>query len=405
MKLKVLLFFFVLSSFLISPSIAQEATHWRGPSADGIYPETGLLKQWPAGEPEILWSFDELGQGHSSPVASGNHIYITGMIDNAGYLFKFTKSGELVYKKEYGPEFTASYYGPRGSPVIVGDKIYLVSAYGTLYCIFERLGSPIWTVDMVSKYGGSVITWGYNETPVIDEDVVYCTPGGKKNSVIALNRHDGSLIWSCEGEKELSAYCTPLLFTHNGRKILTTHTSSHLLGIDAKTGELLWTQSQPNKYSVHANTPLYSDGGLFYFSGYGQGSGKLQLNQDGTQVTKAWENNSMDSRMGGAVVVNGYIYGSGDFKREWKCIDWKTGKNTWESSELAKGAVIYADGMLYCYTEKGELAILKANPEKFEMKGNTKVTMGSEQHWAHPMISDGVLYVRHGKALIAYNIK
>jgi len=393
------------SLILSSPGIAQEPTRWRGPEANGIYPGTGLLKTWPAAGPDIIWSYAQLGQGHSSAVASGEFIYSSGMIDGTGYLFKLKLNGELVYKKQYGPEFTQSFYGTRGTPVITVGKIYLLSGYGVLYCLKESDGSLVWKQDLVSKFGGDTITWGYNETPVVDGDKIYCTPGGEKNSVIALNRNTGSLIWSCPGKKELSAYCTPLLFVHNGRKILATHTTSHLLGIDAQTGLLLWSHPQANQWSVHANTPVYHEGGLFYFSGYGQGSGRLNLSPDGSKVSLAWENKTMDSRMGGAVVVDGYIYGSGDNSREWKCINWKTGENTYDSTNLAKGVVIYADDMLFCYSEKGELAMAKADPSKFEIAGKTKVTLGSEQHWAHPVIYRGVLYLRHGSALIAYKIK
>ncbi len=396
-----LVFFFLLSV----SSYAQEPTRWRGPGSNGNYDEKGLLKEWPVNGPVIAWSYDGIGQGHSSAVASNDFIYTSGMIENTGYLFKLKLTGEVIFKKAYGPEFFESYNGTRGTPVIMGDKIYLLSGLGTLYCLNEKDGSLVWNQDLIKSFGGEIITWGYNETPVVDGDKIYCTPGGNKNSVIALNRHTGKLIWSCPGKQELSAYCTPLLFVHNGRKILATHTKSNLLGIDAETGSLLWSHPQPNQWSVHANTPIYHDGGLFYFSGYGQGSGKLQLNQDGSKVTLSWENKSMDSRMGGAVLVDGYIYGSGDNKREWKCINLKTGENTYISTELAKGVVIYADGMLYCYSEKGELAMVKAEPAAFTVAGKTKVTLGTDQHWAHPMIYKGVLYLRHGNTLIAYKIK
>ena len=405
MKHRFSLITLVISFIVAFSSQAQEPTRWRGPLSNGVYLETGLLKVWPATGPEIAWSYDGLGQGHSSAAGSGDFIYTTGMIENTGYLFKFTLSGELVYKKEYGPEFVESFYGTRGTPVIVGDKIYLLSSFGVIICFNEKDGSIIWKEDLVSKYGGETITWGYNETPVVDGDKVYCTSGGSQNAVLALNRHTGSLIWSCPGKLELSAYCTPLLFVHNGRKILATHTAKHLLGIDAETGTLLWTHPQPNQWSVHANTPIYQDGGLFYFSGYGQGSGKLNLSQDGSKVSLAWENKTMDSRMGGAVLVNGYIYGSGDNKREWKAINWATGENSYISTEIAKGVVIYADGMLYCYSEKGELALVKADPASFGVVSEIKVTLGSEQHWAHPMIFKGILYLRHGNTLIAYKIK
>ena len=403
--MKKVIFSSLLGALIILSCTAQEPTHWRGPDLNGIYPESGLLDSWPASGPEIIWSFEELGQGHSSAVADNNNIYTAGMIDETGYLFKFDLSGKLLNKYAYGPEYIQSFYGTRGTPVIVGNVAYIVSGFGKLVCMDHSTGKTIWSKDMVKDFGGEVIRWGYNETPVVDGDKLYCTPGGKTDNVVALDRHSGEMIWSCKGKGELSAYCTPLLFEHNGRKILATHTASHLLGIDAETGKLLWSHSQPNKWSVHANTPIYSGGEILYFSGYGQGGGVLKLDQNGESVSEVWFSKDFDSRIGGAVLVDGYIYGSGDNSRTWKSVDWKTGKAKYESSEIAKGTLIFADGKLYCYSEKGELALVKADPEKFELAGNTKVTLGSEQHWAHPMISNGVLYIRHGKALVAYKIK
>jgi len=379
----------------------QEATAWRN-GTDGVYPSSGLLDAWPEGGPESIWSYEELGQGHSSPVVAGGFVYTTGMHEGIGYLYKFDLDGRLIYRKAYGPEFTESFYGPRGTPVIMGDLIYLISGYGHVMCMHEADAGKIWQVDMVNDLGGDTIRWGYNETPVIDGEIIYCTPGGK-NNVVALNRHTGEMIWSCKGKQELSAYCTPLLFNHNGRKILATHTESFLLGIDAKTGKLLWSQKHPNQWSVHANTPIYRDGGLFFFSGYGQGAGKLMLNEDGSSAELVWKS-PMDSRIGGAVYLDGYIYGSGDNNRAWRCIDWETGKDMYTSEELGKGVVIAADGKLYCYSERGNLGLVKVSPESFDLVSKFRVTKGSEQHWAHPVIHDGVLYVRHGKALIAYKI-
>ena len=403
--MKKVIFSSLLGAMIALSCTAQEPTRWRGPNLNGIYPESGLMDSWPASGPEIIWSFEELGQGHSSAAADNSNIYTAGMIDETGYLFKFDLTGRLLNKYAYGPEYTQSFYGTRGTPVIVGDLAYIVSGFGKLVCMDHSTGKTIWSKDMVKDFGGEVIKWGYNETPVVDGDKLYCTPGGKTDNVVALDRHSGELIWSCKGKGELSAYCTPLLFEHNGRKILATHTASHLLGIDAETGKLLWSHSQPNKWSVHANTPIYSGGELLYFSGYGQGGGVLKLDQNGESVSEVWFSKDFDSRIGGAVLVDGYIYGSGDNSRTWKAVDWKTGKAKYESSEIAKGTLIFADGKLYCYSEKGELALVKADPEKFELAGNTKVTLGSEQHWAHPMISNGVLYIRHGKALVAYKIK
>jgi len=382
----------------------QDPTSWRGPSRDGHYPETGLLKQWPAGGPEILWTFEDLGQGHSSAIVNQGFVYTTGMSNDMGYLFKFDLKGKLVYKKEYGPEYSTSYYGSRGTPTIVGDKIYLMSGLGKLYCLNNDSGGILWAKDLTKDFDGSVIQWGMNETPVIDGKVIYITPGGRKNNLVALNRHSGNLIWSSPGKGELTAYCTPLLFKHMGRKMLATHSESYLMGFDATTGKMLWSKNHPNQYSVHPNTPVYHDGGLFFLSGYGKGGGMLELSPDGNSFEQKWKQKNMDSRMGGAVQVDGYVYGSGD-SRLWCCYDWLTGEEMYTSQEIGNGVVIYADGMLYCYTQRGELALVSPDPSGFKVVSKTKVALGSEQHWAHPVIYDGVLYVRHGKALIAYKVK
>lgn len=400
MRTKLLAAFFL--TLFVYTSNGQEATSWRN-GTNGVYPATDLMDKWPADGPEIIWAYEQLGQGHSSPVVAGEYVYTTGMTDGTGYLFKFNMDGTLVYSKAYGPEYSESFYGPRGTPVIVDDKIYLMSGYGHLMCMNEADARLLWKLDMVNDLGGDTIRWGYNETPVVDGNVIYATPGGK-NSVVALNRNTGEVIWSCRGKNELSAYCTPTLFHHNGRKMLATHTESHLLGIDANTGDLLWAHKHPNKWSVHANTPIYHDGELFFFSGYGQGGGKLVLGEDGNSVQLAWET-PLDSRIGGAVLIDGYIYGSGDKNREWRCINWETGKDEWTNSDLGKGVTIAADDKLFCYSDRGELALVRATPVKFDLLSETRVTKGSEQHWAHPVIHEGVLYLRHGKALIAYKVK
>lgn len=383
---------------------SQDPTSWRGPTRDGIYPETGLMKEWPADGPEVLWSFEGLGKGHSSAIVDNGFVYVTGMINEQGYLFKFDLKGKLVYKKTYGPEFAESYVGTRGTPTIVGEKVYLMSGHGKLYCLDEGKGTILWSKDLFKDFDGKIIGWGMNETPVVDGDVVYITPGGKKYNLVALDRHSGKLIWSSPGKGELTAYSTPLLFEHNGRKMLATHYESHLVGFDASTGKMLWSQHQPNEYSVHPNTPVYRDGMLFYLSGYGRGGGMLKIAPDGNSASRVWTHKKMDSRMGGAVLVDGYIYGSGD-SRLWCCFDWKSGKEMYTSKDIGNGVVIYADGMLYCYSQRGELALVEPDPAGFKVVSKTKVLLGSEQHWAHPVIYGGVLYIRHGKALIAYKVK
>lgn len=398
------LLFLLLITCLTITLNAQEPTVWRGGN-DGVYNETGLLKQWPADGPGVLWAYEDLGEGHSSPVFANNQIYISTMVDGEGYIYVLSEDGKLKWKVNYGKEFSESYPGARSSVVVAGDLMYMYSGHGDLVCMDASNGAEKWRKNAFTDFDGANITWGVTETVVVDGDKVYFTPGGKKNNMVALNRFSGDLIWSSGGKGELSAYCTPRLVELPARKLLVTHTADHIIGIDAENGTLLWDYPHTNRWNVHANTPIFYDGDLFCFSGYGQGGVMLDLSEDGSSIKEVWSKSELDSRIGGMVVIDGYLYGSGDNAREWRCVNWKTGEEKYTSKEIAKGAVIAADGMLYCYSERGELALVQATPNAFEMVSETRVTKGAAQHWAHPVIHDGKLFVHHGNALIAYKIK
>ena len=384
---------------------AQEPTTWRGPGSSGNYSETGLLKSWPAMGPEIIWHFDELGDGFSSPVFANGKIYVSAAVNNVGYIYALSLDGKLIWKATYGEEWVENYPGARATPSVIGDMLYIYSGNGVLTCMNANNGNMFWKKDVLKDLDGRNIVWGVTETLVVDGDKIFVTAGGPVNNVVAINRLNGQLIWSSKGAGEKSAYCTPLLVKLPSRKLLVTHTEKHIIGLDAETGVMLWSYEHTNQYAVHANTPVFYQNSLFCFSGYGQGGVKLDLNGDGSQVTKAWFSQKVDCHIGGAVVVDGYIYGCGDNTRDWQCTDWKTGEQKYASQAIAKGNIITADGMLFCYSEKGELALVQATPQGFNITGKAKVQSGSGQHWAHLVINNGQLFVRHGKSLIVYKLK
>ncbi|MGF7138287.1 PQQ-binding-like beta-propeller repeat protein [Roseimarinus sediminis] len=385
-------------------AFAQEQTAWRGGS-DGVYQAENLKRTWNEGEPVIDWVYEDLGQGHSSPVFALGHIFLSSMIDSTGYITILNNEGKEVKRYPYGVEFFESFPGARSTPVIVGDWLYMYSGKGVIYAFDAMTGTLRWEKPILEETDGENIKWGVTETLLVDGDVIYSSPGGKTNNVVALNRKTGEMIWSSPGVGDLSAYCTPLVVNMNNRKLLVTMMASHIIGLDAASGELLWNYEQPNQWSVHANTPVYADGILACTSGYGKGTVGLKLSDDGAKAEKAWFNSDFDSRMGGVVYLDGHLYGSGDKNREWRCINMKTGEARWESTEVGKGVVIAADNLLFLYSERGELALAEVSSEAFRLKGQTKVTHGSAQHWAHPVIFNNKLYLRHGNALISYIIK
>jgi outer membrane protein assembly factor BamB len=401
MKNSIFLFLAVLlTAFEIN---AQETTIWRGPN-QGIYDEAGLLEKWPDAGPQVLFTYENLGVGYAAPALANGKIYVSGMEGSTGYIYCLSNEGTLLWKSSYGQEFDASYPGSRATPVIDGEKLYMLSGMGALACMNSETGRMIWKKNIVDEFGGIVIKWGFNETMVVHDDKLICTPGGTKHNVIALNKENGELVWTSKGKGEKSAYCTPILVDLASRTLLVTHTSDHVLGIDADTGSLLWHFAHTNRWSVHPNTPIHHDGMLFVFSGYGKGGTMLKLSEDGSSVSKVWAGDDMDSRMGAAVLLDGILYGSGDNNRDWQAIDWQTGKVLYKTKEIGNGVIIAANGFLYWYSQRGELALVKPEKSSFDIISETKLTTGSGQHWAHPVIERGVLYIRRGSALNAYKI-
>jgi len=397
----------LLSIIVFSASYLSSQLHnnWRGPARDGQYPDKGLLKQWPEGGPTLLWVYENLGIGFSSPVIVNGKIYVTGMEEDTGYIYILSDKGVLEKKYPYGKEDKGQFPGTRSTPTIIGNLMYLAAAQGELLCMNLNNGQKLWSKGLFSDFDGANITWGFTENMIVDGDIIYVSPGGKKNNIVALNRMNGNVVWSNAGKEGLSAYGSPLIINHHGRKILVAMMAKDVVALDASTGKLLWSFPYANRYSVHPNTPIYKDGDLYFFSGYGLGGFKFRLSIDGNSYTQIWENKLLDNQLGGVVLIDRHIYGSGDRNRRWFVVNWDTGVVTHESREIDKGTVIAADGMIYAYTERGELALLKPDGGKFEVVGKTNITHGNNQHWAHLVISNGVLYVRRGNALMAYNIR
>lgn len=393
-----------LSLFAVTLS-AQDNIQWRGTDRTGVYKETGLLQAWPTDGPAMAWHYDGLGEGHSSVAIDSDKLYVTGIADDKGSIYVFDLNGKLLKKKEYGQEWNKSYNGPRGTITVNEGKLYLISGVGDLYCFDQNSLEVLWQQNILKTYNASNIEWGINEAPLIIDEMIIATPGGKQENVVALNKNTGKMIWSTPGEGDLSAYCSPLYITDQEVPLIVTMTADHILGIEATTGKKLWSHPNKNRYSVHANTPVYGDNQILLTSGYGRGSTMLRLTNGGRSIEEAWFSEELDNRIGAMVKVGDYVYGSGDTKRFWFCADWKTGEIIWKEKGLAMGNIIANEGMLYCYTDRGNMILAKATPEKFDIVSRFPITMGTEQHWAHPVLYRGMMYVRHGNTLMAYKMK
>jgi len=397
-------FFTLVAFFLLTNIIAQEAQQWRGSNRDGIYPETGLLKEWPEDGPELLWHFDELGDGFSSVAITPDAIYTSGADGDQGYVLAFDHDGNLLWKSPYGNEWTESYPGARTTPLFLDNKLYMISGMAKICCMNATDGKMIWEADLIEKYGAINIKWGVTENLAFLGDKIYCTPGGEKHNVIALDKNTGELIWTSEGLGEITAYCSPNVVNHNGLDMLITQTQNSILGLDANTGILLWSHPQPNQWSVHANTPFYRDGRVYCVSGYGKGGVMVELAEDGKSANEIWRETNLDGRMGSFIVMGDFIYGPADQGLKWYGLNWETGETVFGESMIKKGNITAADGMLYLYGEDGKVMLAEPVEGQIIEKSQFRVPYGSDQHWAFPVFKDKKMYLRHGNSLMVYNV-
>ena len=393
-------------------SIGQKVYQWRGDNRDGIYTENKLMKSWPEKGPELLWFNEEIGQGYAAPVVTNDKLLINGEADSTSFLYAFDLKGKLLWKtangKEYyGKGFSASFPGSRSTPTVVGDLVYTSSGKGRLASYELATGKEKWAVDMVPDLGGIENMFGFSESPLIDGDKVYFMAGGASNNMIALDRFTGKTIWSSKALGDTAAFCSPLLITLPTRKVLVTLSTRFVFGVDAQTGELLWSSKTLNNFAfekLHANTPIYADGFIYFTAGEEAANGavKLQLSPDGKSIKEVWRNITITNAQGGFIKLGNQLFTTTKKKRL-VCVDTNTGSVV-DSLSANKGSLIYADSKFYCYNETGDVKLIKFENNKFIEISKFKVEKGTKEHFSHPVISNGTMYIRHGRALMAYDI-
>ena len=307
----------------------------------------------------------------------------------------------------------ANFPGSRSAPTIVGDRVYTGSGLSSLFCVDRESGEILWSKEFGNNPDSVHGRFGHAEAPLVQDDKVFWTAGRLEHNVVAIDCYTGEFIWINKGLGEAFAYNSPKLIKLPQRSLVVTFTAYHLLGFDAQTGELLWSHEQ-EKYTpeqkaqgygdIHANTVLYDEGSIYYAAGAGNGGVKLDLSEDGSEITEVWRNPGFDSFMGGIVKIGNYLYGSGTTKKQLKAIDATSGELT-DSLKIGSGAVIAADDMLYYYNQRGELKLLSYDEGKAQEISSFKITKGTKEHFAHPVIYRGMLYQRRGNMLMAFDIR
>jgi outer membrane protein assembly factor BamB len=393
---------------------SQVISQWRGSERTGIYRDTDLLEVWPETGPEMIWSIDSIPEGYSSVAVAYDMVFFTGISDSMDIIAAVDNGGKLIWQTPFGRAWDDSFPHSRSTPTIEDHKAYVSSGLGDIACINCENGEIIWSRKASEEFEGTYGKWGISESLLIVDEKLIFTPGGNKTTILAFDKLTGELLWASKSLEDAPSYASPLFANWKEKDMIINSTQNWTFGINPEDGEFLWKfqigvfAGGEWRSNNQTNTPIFDDGKIYITSGYDHKSVQITLSEEANAAYFNWVDKTLDVHHGGVVKIGDYIYGSNwinNRKGNWVCLDWNTGKVQYEAEWETKGSIIYANGMLYCYDEKnGNIAMVKADPTKFEVTSSFQVPMGKGPHWSHLVIDKGVLYVRHEDALMAYDI-
>ena len=383
---------------------ADDWPQWRGPRRDGVSKETGLLKDWPANGPRLAWRSSGLGEGYSSFAVADRRLYTLGARQNTEYVFALAAAtGEKIWEVANGRRFNNDRGdGPRGTPTIDGDRVYVFGSSGDLTVLDAATGKVFWTQNLLQKYGGSNINWGLSESPLVLSDRIIVTPGGRGASIVALRKTDGSLIWKSQSDEP--GYSSALLHPIGSIQQAVVFTAERALGIDVNDGRVLWSYNRVANRTANIATPIARGSHVFLSSDYGTGAGLLALTPDGTGIkaSEVYFTNEMRNHHASSVLVGDYLYGFSSSILT--AMHFETGKVAWRDRSVGKGSLVFADDRLYLFSENGVVGLAEANPQKYVEHGRFQLRTGNLPTWSHPVVSGGKLFIRDQDTLYAYDV-
>ena len=400
---------------------AQDWAQWRGQNREGIFKGTNLNLNWSEKKPALLWVFRQAGAGYSAPTVIGTTLYCQGAADGNDFAFALdTKTGNLKWKQILGELFVQDRGdGPRGSLTVDGDKLYLVRGGGQIHCLSATDGKMLWQKDFVKDFGGKIMSqWGYSESPLIDDNLVICTPGGSQGTMVALDKNTGEVVWVCNEWTDEAGYSSPIVAEVDGIRQYIQQSGKGAAGVSAKDGKLLWRVEVEGYRTAIIPTPIYHDNLVYITASYNSSCNAIKLIKEGDKFKTeiVYSNKNMLNHHGGVVLMNGHIYGFSE-GTGWTCQNLQTGENVWstgrtgEITNFSKGAALAVNDRLILLEEKsGLLAVAAASTDGWKEFGRMEIPERTEMEtrdnmvWTHPVVANGKLYLRDHDLLFCFDL-
>ena len=403
---------FVLAIAVVIGSVVVAAAdwpQWQGADRTRMSKETGLLKEWPAAGPPVIWTANNLGTGYGSMAVVGDRVFLQGARGPSSFVIALNRAdGMEVWAKAIGPIDTRMrtnmWAGPRGTPTVDGDRLYVLTEAGDLACL-KTDGSPVWQLNILKDFGGSQLQWMISESPLVDGPHLVVSPGGPGAGIVKLDKMTGKTVWTSKELSDPAGYSSITVANIQGVRTYMTFTARAGVGVRASDGKLMFSYAKAANNVANIATPVFSNDKVFFSSAYGAGGGLLALTvKDGeVAATEVYHTPNMRNHHGGMVLVEGYLYGFSDLILT--CLEFATGNVMWRDRSVGKGSVTYADGHLYIQGENSMVGLAEASSTGYREKGRFSIPEKGQLSWAHPVISDGRLYVRNQDTLLVYDIK
>jgi outer membrane protein assembly factor BamB len=346
-----------------------------------------------------------VGGGYASfVVADGRAFTIEQRRDQEVVAAYHLKTGREIWTHGWTAEFreTLGGDGPRATPTLDEGRVYALGASGDLKVLEEASGEVLWERNILEDAGADNLQWGMSGSPLIVDEKVVVLPGGPNgSSAVAYDKRTGATLWKSLDDEQ--AYTSPILVTLSGERQILVVGANRAMGLAVDDGSLLWDYPWVTNMGINVAQPLILDEKrVFLSAGYGHGAVVLEVTQgeSGFAARPVWSNTRMKNKFASSVLHQGYIYGLDEAILA--CVDASTGELKWKGGRYGYGQLLLAANHLIVLTERGEIVLVKATPEKHEELAMFPAIEGKT--WNHPVIADGVLMVRNANEMAAFRI-